>query len=432
MVRPPTNLESLTLDDLEIDCHCHVFNARVFPVEAFLRMCLRRWARDELGPAARAIAALIKNARTLTGVREGASLLLRDWQREWVGPAGVDLAPSQGSQGGANHVAAFVGSMLVASDEDVKSELLPPDAAERACTPLMMDLDSALREPPPDAEERWQAQLDNCSRLAAEHAGRAFPFFAAHPARPNLLGRVVDALTRRGFYGVKIYPPLGHEPDDVRLHEVYQWCERHRAPVTVHCSPVGVWSDLNAPTGVDPMRHNVALAQPANWRPVCSKFPQLHVNLAHFGGQWEAETLGRDCPWLDQAVQMLHEFPNCFADVSYHCAPLHANPEVRDAYFRRLRQTIDSPIGDKVLWGTDYIILRTRCRHDEFRSAFAPPSGGLGEDQFRRISNHNPRRFLFLDDPPDRYLHFIRALPPETVPGWLKHAAHPSGPSARR
>jgi len=416
-------LDSLTLDRVEIDCHCHVFHAGAFPVQSFLLMCLKRWAGHELGKAGAETAEALRTARSLPELRQRAEDLMRRWRTEWVGPGGVEMSAEEGVQGGPAHVAAFLAQMLAGAREAVVAELLPPDRPERACVPLMMDLDSAMRLPQSGAEDRWAAQVSDCSALAAEYPGRAFPFLAVHPARPNIAAEAAEAVETKGFLGIKVYPPLGHDPADPALDELYAWCEQRGVPVTAHCSPIGVWSDLGVPPGQDPLKRNVARAEPKNWVPVLEAHPGLRVNLAHFGGQWEALAEGRPAAWVDQARDILARYPGCYADVSYHFAALHANPEVRRAYFDELRRTLDSPIGHKVLWGTDYVILRTRCRHSDFRAAFAPPAGGLTHAEFTSIANENPRRFLGLDSPPRHYIRFVSALPHCRLPMWLRREA---------
>ena len=409
----------VTLDDIQIDCHCHVFHARSFPTESFIAMCLRRWVKQEVGQAASEIAGLVRVVRTAADLRDKARSLFRRWRKEWVGPGGVDLAAFDEAQGGIEHVAAFISTMVAGSEDALIKELLPPEHAHVACAPLMMDLDSAMPEPDKGADERWQGQVETCSRLAAEYPGRAFPFYAVHPRRAGVVDAAIEAVSERGFFGIKIYPPLGYAPSDPRLMELYSWCERSGVPVTSHCSQIGVWSDLDVPEGRDPMKHNVALAAPQNWVPVLEAFPELRVNLAHFGGQWGAAAKGSPSPWVDTAVDMLERYPNCYADLSYHVTALHSGREVRRAYFDKIRALMHSDIGAKLLWGTDHVILRTRCRRDEYCAAFAPPTGGLSPSELRQIANTNPRRFLGLDSLPERYARFAAGLDRSTMPQWL-------------
>ena len=409
----------VTLEDVVVDCHCHLFSARVFPVDSYLAVCARRWARYEAGPAAQEAVRTIADAGSWRDLVRDVRGLIARWDREWVGPGGTDLANTRGRQGGIEHILAFALEMLLPANAAEIATLLPDDKPNHLCAPLMMDLDSAMVETPSGAETRWERQVEGCAQLARDCVGRAFPFVAAHPARPDVVQMAVEAIKSQGFFGVKLYPPLGFAPDDPRLAELYAWCERERVPVTTHSSPVAVWSDLGAPPNVDPMRFNVDMARPSKWTPVLEKFPRLRLNLGHFGGQWLARAQGAPSPWVEEAVSLMRRYANCYADVSYHLAALHADPAIARRYFSLLRQVLHSDIGAKILWGTDHVILRARCRHEDYVAAFAPPDGGLTEEEFVLVANRNPRRFLDLDRLPERYLRFVSELAPTDMPRWV-------------
>lgn len=152
------------------------------------------------------------------------------------------------------------------------------------------------------------------------------PFFCIDPRREykGLENAVVKLkekvhLENGPFYGVKLYAPAGFSPTDPVLmgtdeqSGVYAFCQENKIPITVHNSDAGfacfstvlnvrgdVFSNgtlfkVNGKIRFDNRffsRHvSEAIAErakklnhPKLWELVLSKFPNLHINFAHFGG----------------------------------------------------------------------------------------------------------------------------------------------------
>lgn len=122
-----------------------------------------------------------------------------------------------------------------------------------------------------------------------------------------------------GFSGIKLYTPAGYSPTDPLLMGLdgqgglYQFCQKHGIPITVHCSNGGFASfarrlkvrghiynggKIRKVNEVIHFRANffgwhmteaiqeraTTLNHPKLWKHVLENYPNLHINFAHFGG----------------------------------------------------------------------------------------------------------------------------------------------------
>ena len=72
-----------------------------------------------------------------------------------------------------------------------------------------------------------------------------YPFIHADPRRlsqdKGFFEYLKDGLLSGDFSGIKLYPPLGYFPFDIRLKPVYDLALEHNLPITTHCSMGPVW-----------------------------------------------------------------------------------------------------------------------------------------------------------------------------------------------
>src|SRR5690606_4680641 len=109
-------------------------------------------------------------------------------------------------------------------------------------------------------------------------------------------------------------------------------------------------------------------------------FKNLKICLAHFGGS--EMILGKKCSitpnnWYDSIKQMMKEFPNVYADISY---TLH-NKKV----WKKLVDDLKDPvIRDRILFGTDfYMTIREKTEErliEDFRN-----KSGISPEDFEHI-----------------------------------------------
>ncbi len=269
---------------------------------------------------------------------------------------------------------------------------------------LSMDMDfmGAGSAPSPYLE-----QLDELAALKAQNPNVLLPFVAVDPRRDGVLQLLKDCIERRGFAGIKLYPPLGYWPFDPRLDAVYEYAESTGTPVIAHCSPGGVHylGSITEEMRVDPRpggrrlteTSNGALTDhythPSNYRAVLARFPRLKLCFGHFGGGGEWARYLRDPrrpglaqSWLGEILSLLRtpEWPNLYADISSTAA---------DARNHALMKVLieDARIGERVLYGSDYYMVQRDVTEREFSlnlRAF------IGEANWNRVAVQNPARFL--------------------------------------
>ncbi|HOY68403.1 MAG TPA: amidohydrolase family protein [Candidatus Ozemobacteraceae bacterium] len=330
---------------MKINCHCHIFTLDCVPLGFRQRFSLN--FRNERH---RLLHRLVR-AILMPGVR----------LERWLGFAYLDTASI------ARH-------LIEEMDE----------AGIEMATPLMVDMTYDSAYPEKDVKD-WNEQIrDTLAAVAAVNEAanrrRLLPFIGADPRRPGVADLVIGHLAERRFFGVKVYPVMGFEPDDERLYPIYDWCQRHRIPVTTHCERGGL-------PGHDGYYD---LAAPELWEPVLRRFPELVLNLAHFDRT--------DTPWQLKIKQMMREWPNLYSDISFD-AEMFLRPA---RYFAGILAALRTPVvQDRLLYGTDWYMGRflwTEKSYIEWytkgaRRIFWAPVRFLKSD-IRRLTEKNPARFL--------------------------------------
>jgi predicted TIM-barrel fold metal-dependent hydrolase len=227
------------------------------------------------------------------------------------------------------------------------------------------------------------------------------------------------------FIGVKLYTPNGYSPTDPLLFGsagkddcVYKYCEKNKIPVTVHNSyggfatfmdSVEVTGDVYTSAGLKYLKKELyhfrtklmkdsgnaikeralVLNHPSLWEKVLQKYPNLYLDLAHFGG---GERLGMALDntddkesgnWSKKIIELIQKYPNACTDVSCF------------SEFNVLRKLKASPIYNKirskVMYGSDYYLLLLfendfKKNIESFKTVFAA--------DFDLISRENPKRYL--------------------------------------
>ncbi len=114
------------------------------------------------------------------------------------------------------------------------------------------------------------------------------------------------------------------------------------------------------------------------------------INPALPDWQDKAESYWTDFSWFSiiQDLMEYEDYPNVYVDISYtlyqeDCYPL-------------LKVLLDNnpKVADRVLFGTDYFVV---AQQGTERQLSLKLRGYLGEENYRKIAEENPRRFLNLD-----------------------------------
>jgi predicted TIM-barrel fold metal-dependent hydrolase len=219
-----------------------------------------------------------------------------------------------------------------------------------------LDFDKWLDE---DAPVTPAQQDDLAMLLAIVSDGRFMPFVAFDPRRDSeskgmALKAVQEAIEQGGAVGVKLYPPMGFQPSgnlaslpipggglpiETSLWDLYRWCADNGVPILAHTGEKNY-----APNGEE-------AADPENWRPVLEKYPDLRIDLAHFGGQTEPNSY----KWQQTAIGLFGSFHNVYADVACLVPELDAPPN----YWPKLKTEVggNRSIAGRLLYGSDWSLL---------------------------------------------------------------------------
>lgn len=313
--------------------------------------------------------------------------------------------------------AEFLDFILANRNEVVKKTIQGyPGARKVLLAPLLMDMLPSMGG---EVTATYQDQIDSMytSMSTPGIKGRLLPFVCLNPVREEFQDYFVSTFNpenEHSFFGVKIYPSLGYFPSHPKLMEVFKICEEKKIPITTHVSSAltknadddleNVLGDYYDPkTGYKELKqgsHNfrnldkedfrTIFNNPFNWRPVLEKFPNLKLNLAHFGGleEWELHLEGRQSLWIEEIIRLTKEYPNVYTDFSYTCALVD-----NVTGLRKLIDNSNHPhLLKKVMYGTDSFLVSLE---GNIQRCYELMKSRLATARMREVSVNNPKRFLF-------------------------------------
>jgi predicted TIM-barrel fold metal-dependent hydrolase len=271
--------------------------------------------------------------------------------------------------------------------------------------------------------QSYLEQLKELAQLARAEGEAVYAFVAADPRREGLLDLVRRYVEDHGFAGIKVYPPLGYFPFDEGLLPVYRYAQERGIPVLAHCSRGGVyykgkitWAMCDHPltgerlSGWSMRRFAHNWTDPRNWDSVAESFPELRICLAHFGGEAEWKRYWRDparCDdprktWFTIISDLIKKHENVYADVSF------------TAYYSEFWPLLKVLLNtektrDRILFGSDFYMVRVKGTE---KVASISLRAAVGEPEYRRMAEVNPRSFLGLTS----------TVPEQVVPGRTERA----------
>jgi predicted TIM-barrel fold metal-dependent hydrolase len=302
-------------------------------------------------------------------------------------------------------------------------------------TPLLVDLGMGLADTAETTLRQQIALHEKISRLSlrgrlpAGARGHVHGCAAFDPRRELRARRVGDidrpldvlrdAVTRYGFVGVKLYPPMGFMPLgnaaagvpdgselDGILREFYSWCVSDDVPITAHGNASNYahqqFKDFGSPT---------------NWGRVLDEFGELHLNLGHFGGTDDAVTA-----WPRGIARLAAAHDHVYADVGNHRID---RPDIRARYLQFLDTMFGDPatavMDQRLMFGSDWYMLAILPDHEQFlvsyEQAYRDRFGAARTDAFLGA---NALRFLGFDDPGNANNQRVRdRYNGHDLPDWL-------------
>lgn len=309
-------------------------------------------------------------------------------------------------------------------------------------TPLMIDFSRWLGEDPEESSSLSQqvrvfTAISKTSGAPAVHGMVAFdPLRAVYFKRGARSGNglepldplkiVEDALSRGGFLGVKLYPPMGFRPIgntdeqgypehvsrhfkgtrdlgkdlDEQLARLYDLCSALDVPIIAHAA----YSQGAGPEyarRADPYYWTQVLSQP-RWR-------RLRVCLAHqgrfatrsVGGTRRRDSLEGTYEWVIGQHIGRNPDSHLFMDVSYLSDALTSDRERKREQALPFRRWIDAfdPGVDRIVFGTDWVMVGIEAGSAGYTRQiidFLRTDVDLTDEQVARVMHHNAGRYLGL------------------------------------
>jgi len=283
------------------------------------------------------------------------------------------------------------------------------DDHEVITTVLMMDF---LHGWGVKTKKSLKSQIDEIKDMAKRRP--VLPFLFCDPRRAenfdqdeNLYELFEYAFTGDvPFFGVKLYPSLGYHPNDYRLWPIYEICCEYDIPVLTHCGgetvstndrSIDIYDGHDIITIQGKKRKHVAyqLNNPAHWESALKEFPNLKVNLAHFGSDDTWRSAGpvgdkKDAQHRKEKIfELMQKYDGVYADFSYTIT----NPKATNNFVQVLMD--DERVRERSMFGSDYWVVHKEgelCKHQaKFLRAVEQAESKLKTE----LCKTNPKRYLF-------------------------------------
>lgn len=275
-------------------------------------------------------------------------------------------------------------------------------------------------------------QLFLISKLAKKN-NNIISFAAIDPTRNAEALRIFEEVfsindndSDLNYVGLKVYPSLGYLPTHPILMKMFEVCEAKQIPVLSHCSSAltrnsndsiknipGIFINDISLEGEVPKDFKTGgshkqcekdyrdyFNRPHHWLKVLETFPNLRLNLAHFGGNkaWEdfidknesidIQTIpeNKKKPWVATIIYLLKKYPNVYADFSYTF--------VEEKFSIRLKELMlnDTELTNKILFGSDYSMVVIegdyKKKLNNFKSIMQP-------NLINQMARNNNLKYLF-------------------------------------
>jgi hypothetical protein len=211
------------------------------------------------------------------------------------------------------------------------------------------------------------------------------------------MGTFDGAIERVGsnvFAGIKLYPPLGFDPwpedesgesgEMEKVKYLYSLCEERHIPVTAHCNDGGFAID----------RHSKKYSNPDKWRQVLGQFPQLKLNLAHFGNQGKLLFVIPRHGWCETVIDLIHTHDNVYTDISCLAFDDHFYGELNELLADGDPVKRDK-LPSRILFGSDYMMNLVRARsYNDYLATFIRTKQ-IADKIKVLLCNENAVRFMF-------------------------------------
>lgn len=194
------------------------------------------------------------------------------------------------------------------------------------------------------------------------------------------------------FFGIKLYPPLGTDPlpQDEEEYEkmllIYKFAEEKRIPITTHCDDEGY--------RITDAEVSQEVTSPERWAQVLERFPQLKLNFAHFGRQYQrSRFMMKQDHWRETIVSLMQKYPYVFSDVSFN----GVSPDYYDDLLVKLEKATEEVrecMMSRLMFGSDFMIHLTKVNsYTEYLKIFENSKLDLNDKTV--MATRNCEAFLF-------------------------------------
>lgn len=275
---------------------------------------------------------------------------------------------------------AFLAIGIRPTMHEIAEILMQQSGNETTCVALMFD----ATEGETADEKLFRAQVEETAQASIAFPGRLIPFIAVNTLRKSHFQHLERAVLERGFAGVKLYPSLGYEMDTPLMRKVYEFCAQNDVPLLLHCNRGGFYFT----------KADIEFCNPRAWKDVLADFQGLRVCFGHFGGDENlVQPVIPPNSWTAAILELMEQHSGVYADIAYHTDCM-AGGDAEKNYFTRLGELLARPtIRDRVLFGSDFFLVRQQLREDNLWRYFETKFSAA---EFQRITVANPRAFLGL------------------------------------
>ena len=316
-----------------------------------------------------------------------------------------------------SNIAYFINFGKNQNTEAIATKLFNYYPEKTIFCPLMMDMQPKKGEGiKGNIKAEYPIQIERMIDLRKQHADKLLPFVAIDPRRPRVFNDIfLKAFWPEcHFFGIKIYSSLGYLPSHPELMKIFEVCEEKNIPVVAHCGGASVRSSYHHLQGIKGRRRKDGnygteyedfkedrwffrpnsyaryFNDPRNWEPVLHAFPNLRLDLAHFGSdeEWEKLKCGENNTWASRVMDLMLRYDNVYADVSFNIF----NHRIFDLIKKVLKN--NQLIAERTLYGSEFYMVIIK---GHFRSIKVDFTVFMGDRIMKQIASANPRRFLGLN-----------------------------------
>jgi predicted TIM-barrel fold metal-dependent hydrolase len=386
-----------------VDVHCHAFNVLDLPVGGFieayaigsLHIPMLGFLRVLIGDLE---TALVKATLGNAGTHAAQIALARK------ALDAIDKSLPEGLKKG-REIAHMV-EIATMTRQKIAETVAGKYPEVELFVPSLVDFDGWTPEgskPPTDDLDKRIAEHENVALafMSGEHgAARFHPFVSFNPRRKAAIEKVQDAIEKRGFIGVKLYPPCGFSagqntgiaslPDgdeiDARLEELFAYCEDKQVPILAHTNASNAFR-----------RGSEFRASPVTWERTLAAHPKLRLDLGHFGHD---HGVVEGCPnveclvWSFEIGKLMRDYENVYADIGD--SPLGYDPTYKERYLPLLKEltTKYQEAAKRIMYGSDWWMNEMEDNADNYYNAVKTSVYEGLPDIFNDVMGEAALRFL--------------------------------------